>query len=34
VTRPVAGGWPVVEVDTNGPVALGALLVRLHAALP
>jgi hypothetical protein len=34
VTQPVAGGWPVVEVDTNGPVALGALLARLRAALP
>jgi predicted kinase len=34
VTQPVAGGWPVVEVDTNGPVSLGALLARLRAALP
>jgi hypothetical protein len=34
VTQPVAGGWPVVEVDTNGPVALDALLALLRAALP
>jgi predicted kinase len=34
VTQPVAGGWPVVEVDTNGPVALDALVARLRAALP
>jgi predicted kinase len=29
VNRPVVGGWPVVEVDTNGPVALAELLGRL-----
>jgi len=33
VSRPVAGGWPVVEVDTNGPVALDDLLGRLRDLL-
>ncbi len=33
VNQPVAGGWPVVEVDTNGPVVLGELLARLRVAL-
>jgi hypothetical protein len=23
VARPVAGGWPMIEVDTTGPVELG-----------
>ena len=34
VNQPVAGGWPVVEVDTNGPVVLGEFLARLRVALP
>ncbi len=33
VNRPVAGGWPVVEVDTNGPVSLEELSRRLRALL-
>jgi len=33
VTEPVAGGWPVVEVDTTGPVGVSSLLDRLAAAL-
>jgi len=33
VSQPVAGGWPVVEVDTNGPVVLDDLLGRLRHVL-
>ena len=32
VTRPVAGGWPVLEICTNGPVDLGPLIARIRAA--
>jgi aminoglycoside 6'-N-acetyltransferase len=32
VARPVAGGWPVIEVSTNEPVDLGPLLARIRAA--
>jgi predicted kinase len=32
VAQPVAGGWPVIEADTNGPVDLGPLLGRIRAA--
>jgi predicted kinase len=31
VARPVAGGWPVIEVDTSAPVDIGPLLTRLRA---
>lgn len=31
VTEPVAGGWPVIEVDTNRPVDL-SVLIRLVQA--
>ena len=36
VSRPVAGGWPVLEVDTNEPVDVGRLvaLVRRTARPP
>lgn len=30
ISNPVAGGWPVVEVDTNGPLDAAALLGRLR----
>ena len=33
VSEPVAGGWPVVEVETNGPVAATELAARLRAVL-
>lgn len=32
VAQPVAGGWPVLEVDTNGPVDVTPLIVRIRAA--
>ncbi len=31
VSRPVAGGWPVVEVDTNGPADVGAVVAQIRA---
>jgi predicted kinase len=34
VGRPVAGGWPVVEVDTGAPVDVAALARRVAAATP
>jgi predicted kinase len=33
VGEPVAGGWPVIEVDTNGPVDVDVLITRVEAAL-
>ena len=33
VNEPVAGGWPVVEVDTDRPVDVAGLLDRLGAAV-
>jgi len=32
VARPVAGGWPVIEVDTTTPVELGPLIAGIRAA--
>jgi hypothetical protein len=32
VARPVAGGWPVLEVPTAGPVEIGPLLQWIGAA--
>jgi predicted kinase len=32
VARPVAGRWPVIEVDTSGPVELGPLIAAICAA--
>jgi predicted kinase len=32
VAGPVAGGWPVIEVDTNSPVEVSPLIARIHAA--
>jgi predicted kinase len=32
VARPVAGGWPVIEVDTAGPVDLEAVITAIRAA--
>ena len=32
-TEPVAGGWPVIEVDTTSPVDVAALLTAIRAAL-
>ena len=31
VAQPVAGGWPVIEVDTNGPVDAKPVVVRIRA---
>jgi predicted kinase len=33
VAAPVAGGWPVVEVDTNQPVDIAALMGELQRCL-
>lgn len=30
IAGPVGGGWPVVEVDTNGPVDLDAVVARVQ----
>ncbi|HET9732263.1 MAG TPA: AAA family ATPase [Acidimicrobiales bacterium] len=32
ICEPVAGGWPVIEVETTSPVDLEALLVSIRAA--
>ena len=32
VARPVAGGWPVIEIGTNGPVDVDSLVVQISAA--
>jgi predicted kinase len=32
VARPVAGDWPVIEVDTTTPVELGPLIAAIRAA--
>jgi len=32
VAQPVAGGWPVIEVDTTAPVELSPLIARIRAA--
>lgn len=32
-TEPVAGGWPVIEVDTTGPVDVDALIGQIRSAL-
>jgi len=32
VARPVAGGWPVIEVDTTAPVELGPLIAAIRSA--
>jgi hypothetical protein len=33
VSEPVAGGWPVIEVDTNEPVDVDTVITRVRAAL-
>ena len=33
VTEPVAGGWPVVQLDTNSPVDVDALLASVNSLL-
>ncbi len=30
VGEPIAGGWPVIEVDTNGPVEIDVLVAQLR----
>ena len=32
VARPVAGGWPVLEICTNDPVDVAPLFARIRAA--
>jgi hypothetical protein len=32
VARPVAGGWPVIEVSTTGPVDVASLIVHIDTA--
>jgi predicted kinase len=32
VAQPVAGGWPVIEIDTSGPVEAGPLAIRIRQA--
>jgi len=34
IAEPVAGGWPVIEVDTAGPVDLEAVIVAITRAIP
>jgi predicted kinase len=34
VTEPVAGGWPVLEVRTDGPVEVAEVLASVRAAIP
>jgi predicted kinase len=34
VAEPVAGGWPVLEVDTNDPVLISDVLADLRRLLP
>lgn len=31
VAQPVAGGWPVIEIDTSSPVELDPLVARIRA---
>jgi hypothetical protein len=31
VSEPVAGGWPLLEVDTNRPVQVDDVLELVHA---
>jgi predicted kinase len=33
VAKPIAGGWPVIEVDTSTPVDVAALIARVEAVL-
>jgi len=33
VARPVAGGWPVIEVDTTTPVEVGPLIAAIRATV-
>ena len=33
VSEPVAGGWPVIEVDTNNPVDVAAVVQQIHNAV-
>jgi predicted kinase len=33
VAQPVAGGWPVLEVDTDGPADVRPLILRIRAAV-
>ena len=30
-SEPVAGGWPLLEVNTNEPVEIGAVLAFIYA---
>jgi hypothetical protein len=32
VALPVAGGWPVIEIDTSGPVEAASVIERIRAA--
>lgn len=32
VAQPVAGGWPVLEIDTSGPVEVKSVIERICAA--
>lgn len=34
VAQPVAGGWPVIEVDTNGPVSVDEIVTLIRGAAP
>jgi predicted kinase len=34
VAEPVAGGWPVIEIDTSTPVKLSAAIAALRSAAP
>jgi hypothetical protein len=32
VGQPVAGGWPVIDVDTSGPIEVAPLIAHIRAA--
>jgi hypothetical protein len=34
ICEPVAGGWPVIEVDTNGPIDIEAVVAAIAGAVP
>lgn len=34
ICEPVAGGWPVIEVDTTAPVDVDAVVAAIAAAVP
>ena len=33
IANPVVGGWPVIEIDTNQPVAVAEVVAQIRAVL-